>query len=114
MQLKPGAHATADEIREFARIHIPERAAAPVDVAILDALPLTSIGKIYKPPLRHDAARRAFEAALGARGIAARVSVGDDAVSGTRDSVILSAAERAGEARAILGAFTIPCDISSA
>ena len=116
VQLKPGTSADADEIKEFAKAHIPERAAAPADVTILEALPMTSIGKIYKPPLRHDATKRAFEAALGSRGIVAEISVGDDPVSGTRATVILAEPDRdrAAEVHAILGAYTIPHDITSA
>ena len=112
VQLKPGARASADEIREFAKANIPERAAAPVDVTILTALPLTSVGKIYKPPLRHDAARRAFAAALDSAGIAAEISVGDDPVSGARARVVLVDSERAADAREIMGHYAVAYDIS--
>ncbi len=111
VQLKPGASATADEIKEFARAHIPERAAAPVDVTILDALPLTTIGKIYKPPLKHDAARRAFVAALETLGIAAEVIVEDDARSGMRARITLADSARADEVRTVMGRYTMTFEI---
>jgi fatty-acyl-CoA synthase len=56
--LHPGADVTGDELREWAAGHVAEAAAAPKDVRILDQLPLTLIGKVYKPALRTDAARR--------------------------------------------------------
>ena len=37
---------------------MPERAAAPKHVEIVDEIPLTSVGKPYKPELRRRAAER--------------------------------------------------------
>lgn len=60
VQLKPGKSATAEELQEYARAHIPERAANPVNLFLLEAMPLTGVGKIFKPALRWDAARRVY------------------------------------------------------
>jgi fatty-acyl-CoA synthase len=59
-----GASTNEDELRVWAGQHVGERAAAPKSVTIVDALPLTSVGKPYKLPLRADAARRAIQEAL--------------------------------------------------
>src|SRR6185369_14311248 len=64
VQLRPGASATEDELRAFCRREIPERAAVPVQVVPIPLMPLTGVGKIYKPALRLQAAQQAFEAAL--------------------------------------------------
>lgn len=61
VQLKPGARAEAADLHDFARARIPERAAAPVEVVILPTMPLTGVGKVFKPQLRHMAAQLAFE-----------------------------------------------------
>ncbi|HEX8870833.1 MAG TPA: AMP-binding protein [Lentzea sp.] len=53
--------ATAEELREWAQARVPEKAAAPKEVVVLDALPLTAIGKPYKVELRADATRRVFQ-----------------------------------------------------
>lgn len=62
VQLKPGAGATEDELLSFAREQIGERAAIPKAIRLVAALPLTSVGKIFKPELRQreiaDALRR--------------------------------------------------------
>jgi fatty-acyl-CoA synthase len=57
-QLKPGASATSEDLLEFCRASVQERAACPVEVVILDQMPLTAVGKIFKPKLRLDAMRR--------------------------------------------------------
>jgi fatty-acyl-CoA synthase len=56
--LRPGAQATEDELRDHAQATIGERPAWPRHIHVVDAIPLTSVGKIYKPQLRCDAARR--------------------------------------------------------
>ena len=86
VQLKPGIKATADELREFCRSEIPERAAVPVRVVPIPMMPLTGIGKIFKPALRLEAAQHAFDAALEplrAGGVKAEVHVRNDAEFGT-------------------------------
>jgi len=64
VQLVPGARATAEAIRDFALEHIPERAAAPKEIVIVDKMPLTDVQKPAKVELRRDAARRAFRELL--------------------------------------------------
>ena len=98
VQLVKGATATGEEIAEFVRQHITERAAAPKEVYVLEEMPLTDVGKPSKVHLRHDAARRAFVAALGAALPASQkfdVSVGVDATHGTSATVIVEAPEGA-------------------
>jgi fatty-acyl-CoA synthase len=56
--LRPGASASEDELLEHARQSIGERPAWPRQIHIVEAIPLTSVGKIYKPQLRCDAAAR--------------------------------------------------------
>ena len=90
VQLRPGASATAEELREFCRKEIPERAAVPVQVVTIALMPLTGVGKIFKPALRLQAAELAFEAALAplaAEGVKASVTVGADATHGTLATV---------------------------
>ena len=64
VQLVPNARARADDIREFAQRHIPERAAAPKEVVIVERMPLTDVQKPAKLELRRDAACRAFREVL--------------------------------------------------
>ncbi|MDD9146922.1 hypothetical protein LZT49_12780, partial [Enterococcus hirae] len=59
--LKPGAQATPDELKAFAEPLIAERPAWPKQVIVIDAIPMTSVGKIFKPQLRTDAVQRLVE-----------------------------------------------------
>jgi fatty-acyl-CoA synthase len=56
--LHPGASVTEDELQQHAQRTIGERPAWPKQIHIVEAIPLTSVGKIYKPQLRCDAAVR--------------------------------------------------------
>ncbi|WIY06343.1 AMP-binding protein [Amycolatopsis mongoliensis] len=56
------------ELLEWAASRVPERAAVPKAVHVVPEIPLTVVGKQYKPALRQDALRRVAEdeaAALG-------------------------------------------------
>lgn len=64
VELKPGATAGRDELLAYVREHTPERAAVPVDLVFIDTMPLTGVGKVFKPQLRWDAAQRVFEQVL--------------------------------------------------
>ncbi|MFJ2756411.1 acyl-CoA synthetase [Nocardioides sp. NPDC087217] len=69
--LMPGATATTAELRDWARDNVAEQAAAPKSVTVLEAMPVTDVGKPYKPALRADATRDAVVAALaGVDGVA--------------------------------------------
>lgn len=59
--LRAGAKATEDDLREHAEKTIAERPAWPRHIHFVDAIPLTTVGKVYKPQLRCDAAQRLVE-----------------------------------------------------
>lgn len=67
------ATCSADELKAWAAGHVPERAAAPKHVQIVDEIPTTSVGKPYKPELQRRAAERAARAALAETGLDDRV-----------------------------------------
>ena len=73
--LKPGAHATPDELVAFAAPLIAERPAMPKRIHIVPSLPMTAVGKVYKPALRAQAARQALLAQLEAKALGASVRV---------------------------------------
>ncbi len=93
--LRPGAQVLEDELHEHAQRTIAERPAWPKQIHIVEAIPLTSVGKIYKPQLRCDAARRLVTRVvcdqLGFA--AARVEVSEGGRRGMKVSVTLPAAE---------------------
>jgi len=74
VELVDGGTATAEELREHCKVHVHERAAIPKHVEVLDELPKTAVGKVFKPDLRKRAITRIYNAALNEAGLAARVT----------------------------------------
>ena len=58
VELKAGHQATPAELIHYLRERTPERAAVPVDLHLVQPMPLTAVGKIFKPALRVDAIGR--------------------------------------------------------
>ena len=109
LALRPGAAASVEELEEHARATIAERPAWPREIYVLDALPMTSVGKLFKPDLRVDAARRMVETLLeermGARlGAPPPVEVSLGGTRGMRVSVTVPDDELAREVESLLSA----------
>lgn len=64
VQLHEGAKVSMDELMAHAKAHIDEPPAQPKAITLLDALPLTAVGKIQKTELRALAAASAVEELL--------------------------------------------------
>jgi len=95
VQLQDGADLTSEGILEHLKSEIGERAAVPKDVYIIDEIPLTPVGKIFKPSLRWDAIQRVYEAELLNLGDLAKsveVSVGEDKIHGSLAVITVQAA----------------------
>ena len=93
VQLKPGATVAPGELEAFVRDRAPERAAVPVQIIPVDPMPLTGVGKIFKPQLRWDAARRVFTGLLTPlreRGIDCTVHVGPHGSHGSIATITLA------------------------
>ncbi|MEO7852090.1 MAG: acyl-CoA synthetase [Rubrivivax sp.] len=105
VQAKPGATIDVDELLDFVRQRTPERAAVPVQLYVIDTIPLTGVGKVFKPALRFDAARRLVTgmlADLTPPGATIAVNVDSHAVHGSLIGVAIS-----GVAEAARGALEL-------
>ena len=79
VELIDGATVTPEELIAHCITHVKERAAQPKHIKIMDELPKTAVGKIFKPDLRKDAITRVYNEALETNGLEARtVSIIDD------------------------------------
>jgi fatty-acyl-CoA synthase len=58
VSLRDGKTVGEAELLDWVAARVPERPAAPKHIHILPGLPVTVVGKLYKPPLRLDAAER--------------------------------------------------------
>jgi len=75
--LRPGATSNADTLRRWATTHCPEPASVPKFFHIVDAIPVTAVGKVHKVPLRHDSIRRAVQQELDEARLSGQVVVAD-------------------------------------
>ena len=79
VELIDGATVTPEELIVHCKTYVKERAAQPKHIKIMDELPKTAVGKIFKPDLRKDAIVRIYNEALETNGLETRVvSVIDD------------------------------------
>lgn len=111
VELIDGAEITEDELMAFAKEHIHERAAHPKHLEIMDELPKTAVGKIFKPDLRKMAITRIFNKALA--DITAEVSdVREDKKRGLVAYVTRSGDATDEEIGGALNAYTIPWELA--
>ncbi len=120
VQLKTGSSASESELLEFAAGRIAERPALPKEVNIVDALPVTGVGKIFKPALRWEQAEQVFSEALAplaTDGTTITVVVGDDRRRGTLARVKIAASSAVDRVRVeegiarLLGRYTLPHEV---
>ncbi|MEH6404060.1 MAG: acyl-CoA synthetase [Sneathiella sp.] len=117
VQLKPGMTATPEELQDFARTRIAERAANPANIFLVDEMPLTGVGKIFKPDLRKDAIEGVFEQelkALDTGTVKISQSAENDPVHGMMVKIKVSSARNAEleeKIKSKLGAYTVHHEI---
>lgn len=108
-ELIEDATVTGEELREHCKVHVHERAAIPKHVEVLDELPKTAVGKVFKPDLRKRAITRIYNAALAEAGLNARVV----SVADTKKRRLVAEVEKTGEVDEetishVLGQFVRP------
>lgn len=111
VSLRPGSHADPATLMEFARANIQERPACPKTIQVLSTLPVTAIGKLYKPQLRAMAIQMVVEERLASNGLAGNVRV-DVLVEGKAQVVRLRIkcnAEEKALLKQLMGAFALTC-----
>jgi len=90
VEVSDEASLSEDDIMSWARTHIGERAAVPKAIYIMDQIPLTAVGKIFKPALKWDAIRRVYEMELNKMRdltTSMMVTAGEDKIHGTSVSI---------------------------
>ena len=108
VELVAGAKVTTDELLEYAKTHVHERAAHPKHLEILPELPKTAVGKVFKPDLRKAAIIRVYNEALEQKNVQARVvNVIDDKKRGLVAQLDRNGADETDVAN-VLGDYTRP------
>ena len=106
MQLKPGLVTDRQSLFSFAHEHIKERAAVPKEIHIVPEIPLTPVGKIYKPELK----KREIKSAIGNQLQNAdiqfnQLEVIDDRNKGLSLEITLKKAEQQEDAKMLVGLY---------
>lgn len=114
VELVDGASVSEAELLEYCKVHVHERAAIPKHLTVLDELPKTAVGKVFKPDLRKMAITRVYNGALEQAGVAARVvSVTDDKKRGLVAQVAANGSPEA-DIDGVLNNFTRPWEPAAA
>ncbi len=98
VQLNQGSKLTEEKIIAYLQNEIGERAAVPKEIFILDEIPLTPVGKIFKPILRWTAVKNVYQKILENLTPLIQtvsVNVGEDKTHGSMASIHLKLAEYA-------------------
>ncbi len=112
VQPRPGAVLSEAELLDFLGGAIGEHAALPKRVHVVGEIPLTAVGKLYKPELKRREAKDALETALRDSGVAFRtLDVTQDPSRGMAVVVELDGSASREAAREVLGRFTLPFTI---
>ena len=111
VELVDGATITQAELMTYAKDNIHERAAHPKHLEIMDELPKTAVGKIFKPDLRKRAITRVYDAALASADLPVTVAnVSEDKKRGLVAHLAKSGDADDAAVKAALGAFSSPWD----
>lgn len=93
VQLHPGVEVSSEDLQAHAQSSIDERPAWPKEIHVIETIPLTTVGKIYKPSLRCDAAKlRVADLVHNELGLpSSDIDVVDGGARGMRVTVTLAA-----------------------
>jgi fatty-acyl-CoA synthase len=98
VQLQKGTGLTEEKILDYLKKEVGELAAVPKEVFIIEEVPLTPVGKIFKPALRWESIRQVYQRELQAMGDmadAVDVAVKEDKVHGSLATITVKPASRA-------------------
>jgi acyl-coenzyme A synthetase/AMP-(fatty) acid ligase len=112
VELADGATATVEELMAFARDKVPEHAALPKYIELMEELPKTAVGKVFKPALRKMAIIRVYGAALAGAGIEAEIEVIEDRTRGLVAQVAPAVGADEASIGEVLGRFTPPWEMA--
>ncbi len=112
VELTDDASVTVDELMAYAKDKIHERAAHPKHLEVLEELPKTAVGKVFKPDLRKSAITRVLNGALTKGEVDATVvEVSEDKKRGLVAYLETNGETTRDEVKSVLGAFTTPWEL---
>ena len=111
--VKDKQQTTLSELLKHCQTQISERAAIPKRIEILDSLPITAVGKVFKPLLRNSATEFSVNALFQAHDISAQVKSEFDPEKGQVVHIQLANKHQQQQAAELLVAFPVLVNYSN-
>jgi len=117
VKLRPGKTVSSEDLMAFVKDHIDERPAMPKEIIFLDEMPLTAVGKVFKPKLRWEQVEKVFStqlAFLKEKGLSVKVRILEDRKHGMVANISIFGLvpekrfETEMEIKEVLGQYTTP------
>jgi fatty-acyl-CoA synthase len=111
---QPGVHVDPQALAAFVQENIPEPPARPRAVSVIPEMPVTPVGKIFKPKLREIAAGDAARELLATEGLAAEVNV--EAITDPSRGLylrVIAAPDKAETAGRLLQKFPVKVEVKA-
>jgi fatty-acyl-CoA synthase len=105
--LRPGATTTQAELLVFCETAVSERAAIPKRIEIVASMPMTAVGKIFRPLLREQISAAVLQEHLKQQGIDAEVNCKADSKLGMTAQIKLAETSNSSKASELLSAYNI-------
>ncbi|MDO8908213.1 MAG: acyl-CoA synthetase [Pseudohongiella sp.] len=105
--LRPGTTTTSAELLAFCEAEVPERAAIPKRIEIIASMPMTAVGKIFRPLLREQISAKVLQEHLRQQGIDAEIICRTDSKLGMTASIKLAEISDQATAAEILSPYNI-------
>jgi len=113
VQLRAGATPSEEALLEHARNNIGERAAWPKAIRVIDQMPQTAVGKLFKPALKKLEIRDALLRALSEAGLDdSNLKLVEDPRAGLRVHVIVDTEKCKQTAEEVLAHYSIAFTVS--
>ncbi len=113
VRLKTGIdNMTPEKLLTYCTKTISERAAVPKRIEILEAMPMTVVGKFFKPALRCKASEYALNEAFSEAGIDAQVAAEFDSERGQVVQITLADKSQEAQARDVVEQFSLVTEFS--
>lgn len=105
--LRPGSNISTAELLKYCETCVSERAAIPKRIEFLDAMPITAVGKIFRPVLRQKISTLVLQEHLRRKNIQATVTTHIDNKKGMSAIIVLADKNRQSDAKLLLSSYNI-------
>jgi fatty-acyl-CoA synthase len=109
---KPNSKVDAQELIQYSAKHISERAAVPKRIEFIDAMPVTAVGKIFRPRLRQMISEKIVSEVLASMGATAAISSEMEKKRGLVISIELNDKDRINEVTSMLQSYIFTITVS--